>query len=167
MISTLIKTWLAPYETYLWAALAVALTLIGAYFVHHERVVGEQKIISADAAAVAREHAQELKYQAALQAASDKAESYRESMQKGLNDYMAAHPVGPVLMCNQSRGSGSAGLPEATPAHSGDAVSGTGPATVPEVPAGIDIGPDLSTIVRAAGTMATLYRQYQQQPEVK
>lgn len=167
MIGTLIKTWMAPYETYLWAALAVALTLGGAYFVHHERVIGEQKVVAADAAAVAREHAQAVKDQAVIQAMADQAEKNRVATQKSLDDYMSAHPVGAVFVCNQPRSSGSAGLPQVAPAHPSDAVSGAGPATVPAVSTGVDIGPDLATVVRAAGTVATLYRQYQQQPEVK
>jgi hypothetical protein len=167
MIKSLIQSYLAPYETFIWAGLAVLMAVGFAVFVHHERVVGEQKVIAADAAAVAREHAKSILEQQAIQAKADAAEKVRDATQKTLDDYMSAHPVGSVFVCNKPHDSGPTGLPEVSSSNPGDAVSGAGPDPVSAVPSGVDIGPDLSTLVRAAGTVATLYRQYQQQPEVK
>lgn len=167
MIKSIVQAYLAPYETYIWAALAVAMAIGFAAFTHHERAIGEQRVVAADAAAVAREHARAVKDQAAIQAKADAAERDRVTTQKALDDYMSAHPIGSVFVCSNPRRSGPIRLPEAPAAHAGDAVSGAGPNPVPTVSTGIDIGPDLSTLVRAAGTVATLYRQYQQQPEVK
>lgn len=163
MIAALIKTWLAPYETYLWAALAVALTIAGAYFVHHERVIGEQKVIAADAAAQVKIAALVKTQEIALQVEADKAESYRDASQKAVNDYMSAHDVGSVLVCDNPR-RGSSGLSKAAAPVAGSVNPGAGPAPVPEVPgrsASRDIGPALDTIVRAAAAMDGLYQQTQ------
>lgn len=171
MIKTLIQTWLAPYETYLWAGLAVLLTVGGLYFVHHERVIGEQKIIAADAKARAEEHAAMIKIQIGLEARADKAEKERDAAQKDLDDYLFTHPVGTVWVCSPPTNSGR-GLPKVTRPDNSHADPGAGPAPGSEVPRGsqvaaTDIGPELDAIVRSFGTMAGLYREYQEQPQVK
>lgn len=163
MIKTLIQTWLAPYETYLWAALAVALMVSGLYFVHHERVIGEEKVIAADARARATLEAKVAKQTAALQAKADQAEKDRVATQKSLDDYMSAHPIGAVLVCGDPR-RGSAGVQKAPAPAASTGGPSPGPAVVPEVPgrsAPRDIGPALDTLVRAAGAMAGLYSETQ------
>lgn len=158
MIGALIKTWLAPYETYLWAGLAVALTIAGAYFVHHERAIGEQKVLAADAAARAALDAKVKQQTQALQAKADALENARVATQKTLDDYMSAHPVGAVVMCGNAR-SGGTGVSKASGSTNG---SSTGSDVVPEVPgrsAPRDIGPALDTIVRAASALAGYYSE--------
>lgn len=170
MIKTLIQTWLAPYEPYLWAGLAVVLVIGFGVFVHHERVIGEQKIIAADAKAEAKWKDKLAKIQATLQAKADKAEKDRDATQKTLDDYMFAHPVGSVWVCGPPVNSGR-GLPKVTRPDPGHADSQPGPSPGGEVPGGsqvaaTDIGPELDTIVRSFGTMAGLYQEYQRQPTV-
>lgn len=161
MIAALVKTWLAPYEAYLWAGLSIAITLSGVYFVHHERAIGKQELAAADDAARATLDAKVAAKTQALQAKADASENARVATQKALDDYMDAHPVGAVLVCGDSRRSG-AGLPKA-PGSAGGASPGSG--AVSEVPGGgtpRDIGPALDTIVRAAAAMGGLYRETQE-----
>lgn len=163
MIKTLIQTYLAPYETYIWAAIAVLMSVGFALFIHHERVIGEQKVIAADAKAKATLDAKVAQQTKALQDKADASENARVATQKALDDYMSAHPVGTVLVCSNTR-SGGAGVPQA-PNPPTDVRVTPGPAVVPEVPGrstARDIGPALDTIVRAAGAMAGLYRETQE-----
>lgn len=164
MIKALIQTYLAPYETYIWAGLAVLMAVGFAAFIHHERLIGEQKVIAADAAARAVLEAKVQKQQADLQTKADAAEKARVATQKTLDDYMSAHPVGPVLVCSNARSSGS-GVPETTVPTARPGGTGPGPLAVSEVPergATRDIGPALDTIVRAASAMGGLYRETQE-----
>lgn len=161
MIAALIKTWLAPYEVYLWAGLSVALTLGGVYFVHHERAIGKQELAAADNAARVTLDAKVAQQTQALQAKADASENARVATQKALDDYMAAHPIGAVIVCGNPRRSGS-GVPKAT-GPAGDPSSGS--SAVSEMPGGDaprDIGPSLDTIVRAAAAMGGLYRETQE-----
>lgn len=167
MISALIKTWLAPYEAYIWAGLAVLLLAGGLYEVHRQREIGRAEVIAADATARADEHAKVVKLQAQLQAVADKAEGDRDATQKQLDDYRAAHPTGAVFVCHRPgdrvRGAGANASPNPS-----DAIPSAGPAVIPEVPGGTetDVGANLDALVRAAEVMGGLYRQYQQQPVI-
>jgi hypothetical protein len=72
-MSTLIKTWLAPYEVYLWAGLAVLLLVLGVSFVEHERTIGANEVKAADARAVAAETKLKLQVEADAQKTLDPA----------------------------------------------------------------------------------------------
>lgn len=167
MISALIKTWLAPYEAYIWAGLAVLLLAGGLYEVHRQREIGRAEVIAADAAARADEHARVVKLQTQLQVVADKAKGDRDATQAQLDSYRASHPTGAVLLCHRSgdrvRGAGTNASP-----NPGDAVPGTRSAIVSDVPGGAetDVGANLDALVRAAEVMGGLYRQYQQQPVI-
>jgi len=167
MISALIKTWIAPYEVYIWAGLAVILLAGGLYEVHVQREIGRNEVRAADAAARADEHAKVVKLEAQLQAVADKAKGERDATQKQLDDYRAAHPVGAVFVCHKPADS-RWGLPAAAGADPGNAVPSPGPIAVPAVSGGTetDVGADLDALVRAAEVMGGLYRQYQQQPVI-
>jgi hypothetical protein len=161
MIKSLIQAYLAPYETYLWAALAVLMAVGFAAYNHHERAIGEQKVLAADSAARAAAEAQVKKIRDDLQAKADTAEKKRVATQKALDDYMSAHPVGTVLVCSNSR----SGNPRVSAPSSAAVSSPSGPVAIPEVPgrsAPRDIGPALDTIVRAASAMAGFYGETQE-----
>lgn len=162
MISTLIKTWIAPYEAYIWAGLAMLLLIGGLYEVHVQREIGRNEVRAADAAARADEHKKVLQEQAALQAAADKAKGERDATQAQLDAYRAAHPVGAVLLCHRPSDSGQR-LPKATGKDPGPTVPSPGPTAVPQVPGGteVDVGANLDALVRASEIMGGLYRQYQ------
>lgn len=169
MIGTLIKTWLAPYEVYIWAGLAV-LALGGIlYETHVQRDIGRKDVIAADAAARADEHKKIQAAQKILQAKADKAEADRVATEEKLADYQRAHPVGSVWLCGAPNDS-AGGVRPSAPKVAGPKVPGTGPAAVPEVSGRSDpprdVGPQLNTLVSAASKLAGLYREAQSQPEV-
>lgn len=163
----MITAYLKQFEVYIWAGVAV-LVLIGAmYEVHVQREIGRNEVVAADAAARADERAKIAKEQVAVQAKADAAEVAREASDQKFNAYMSAHPVGSIIVCHQPSNQ-PGGLRPASSPNGADAGAGSGPPVVPTVSAGgVDIGPRTGVIVRAAGKMAELYRQYQQQPEVK
>lgn len=129
---------------------------------------GIRKVEVADTLARAAEHDKVVAETYRLQRVADQAKGDRDAVQKTLDAYVDAHPIGPVRLCNPSNQ--PARMPAVPAPHPSDDVPRPGPAPVQEVlgrDAGPDdIGPELATVVRAAGTLAGLYRQYQQQPEV-
>ncbi len=165
MIAALLKTYLAPYEIYIWAALA-AFALGGiVYEAHVQRDIGRKDVIASDAAARADERKKVQAAQAALQAKADKAEADRVATEKKLADYQLAHPVGSVWLCDAPNNS-IGGLHPVAPKVTGSKLPGSGPAPIPEVSGRSDpprdIGPQLNTLVSAASKLAGLYRQEQQ-----
>lgn len=168
MIGTLIKTYLAPYEVYIWAALAV-LSFGGIlYETHVQRDIGRNEVRVQVQKATEAQKEKDAKETARLQVLADKAEADRDTVQKKLDDFGRAHPVGSVWLCGAP---GSVNARPAAPAKKpANAGTGTGSAVVLPVPAvdssPRDIGPDLERLVSAASTMAGLYREFQQQPVI-
>lgn len=154
---------LAPLEPYLWAGLVAALLLGGVYEVHRLEAIGEQKTQLADAKARQEEQAKLAAQTAALQAQADKAAEERDVAQQALKDYMDAHPVGHVFVCRGPTNSGTSVSASPGP-NPGAENSGPGPGAVPQVSAGslgIDIGPSLDAIVRAAAAVSGNYAELQ------
>jgi hypothetical protein len=166
---TEIKAWFASAEAVLWAVGAVALLGWGLWAVHHERDIGRQQVIAADAAARADEDKKIAAQEAAMKAQADQAEKNREATQQTFDAYVAAHPTGPVWVCHGASNNGK--LPGGSAPAGGAAGAGTGSAAVPQVPDGsagasTDISPELDTIVQSAGRLAILYKDAQSQPTV-
>lgn len=163
---TEITAWIKSAEAGLWAAAVVALIGWHLWTVHEAKVTARAEVYAADATARADEDKKIAAQEATMKAQADQAEKTRESTQTAFDSYVSAHPVGAVLMCSPPSDHGQ--LPSGTPQNGGAAGAGTGPASVPKVPAGSrDIGPALDTIVQAAGRLAILYQDAQSQPEVK
>jgi len=155
---------LKPYEPYVWAAAAVAILFGSLALVHHIEQIGAQQEIAKVEAARAAEHIKVVQETADLQAKADKAAEERDAKQNQLDAYMATHPVGAVFVCSHTNSSKPAGVPASTKADPGIAVPSAGSAVVPPVLAGgtgVNIGPALDTLVRAAGAVAGLYQQSQ------
>jgi hypothetical protein len=168
MIGTLIKSYLAPYELYIWAGLAV-LSLGGiVYETHVQREIGRNEVRVQVQKATEAQKEKDAKETARLQALADKAEADRDAVQKKLDNFDVAHPVGSVWLCGPPVSANA--RPAASAKKSADADTRPGPAVVSSVPAvdspPRDIGPDLEVIVSAASKMAGLYREFQQQPVI-
>lgn len=164
MFRQLASKFIAPYEAEILAGAVLLLVVFCMWEVHHQRQIGAAQVIAADAAARADEHAKVLAEEARLQARADSAERDRNAIVKTLQDYARAHPVGSVRLCKP--GNKPAGVPPGGSAAAGTADTGTGSSTVPEVlggSAGVDIGPDVDAILRAAETMGGLYRSRQRE----
>lgn len=130
---------------------------------------GERKVISEDALARAQEHGKVVAENYKLQRIADQAQGERDAVQKSLDDYMLAHPIGAVRLCVQSHQPARvSSAPEVIPSYD-DTRPGSAP--IPEVFTGdtvpLDIGPELATLMRAAGTVAGLYRQAQRDSELR
>lgn len=168
-MGALIAKFIAPYEVYIWAAAAVALLGLGLWAVHHEREIGRQQVIAADAAARVDEDKKIAVQQAALQAAADKAESDRVATQAVFDSYMREHPTGHVFVCHP--GDQQPKSPVLAGQSGGAQSAGTGSGAGLQVPDGsgsqaTDIGPELDTIVQGFGRLAILYKDLQSQPTV-
>jgi hypothetical protein len=154
----------------LYAELAAVVVLLGAFWWYsaHERAIGEAKIVAADAQAITKARAQVAAQTQALQTQADVQAKDANDARNNLDAYMASHPTGAVLVRHQSCGSGP-GMPQVAATHTADGFTSAGPAAVPEVPGGslgtsTDISAELNTLMRAAGQLAILDRQWQQQP---
>ena len=151
---------------------AFVLGAIGAAWITHEIDQGRiNQILLTDATALNKSHTDATVEAARLQANATAADQEKLDATQSLNAYMAAHPVGAVLVCKQPAGHSGQGLPGAPAAATGPAGAGTGPAAVPEVLAGgaseaIDVGPEQRTILQSAAELAIRYRRFQQQPVV-
>lgn len=151
-------------KTYLDIGGAIAFLILVLVIVHHLETVGENRIKAQDAQALQAAQAKMLEQESQMKAQADKAEATRDATQKQLDDFRAANPVGHVFVC--SKAGAPTGVPKATSPQLGNADPGSGPAPVPEVPAGsVDIGTPLDTIVYAAGVLGSLYREYQGYPD--
>lgn len=150
----------------LYAALAAIIGLAGfvTYGYFHLINKGKAEVEAADKAARDDERAKIKVEQAALNHRADEAEAKANATQASFDDYMRNHTVASigVHFCANSSGSGSAGNGEA---NGGNEVPGTGPAVVPAV-SERSLDGAIDTILRASGRLATLYQQYQQQPEI-
>ena len=161
MVAILLSEW----KELAWAAGLIAVLSWGLWAVHHERQIGQQQVIAADAKARKEEQVKVQAETVSLQAAANQAAGDRDAVQKSFDAYMAAHPVGAVIVRGPAACNQSTGLPGAAATHGGNASAGTGPAAVPQVSTGgRDIGPALDTILRASGALAGLYQQFQAQP---
>lgn len=151
-----------PIRLYLEIAAAIVLCAAFALFVHHERVVGEQKIEASDAKALdAAKKAADI--ETALNIArATKADAGADHDQQIIDDYRTAHPEQPVRLCRAANGSQPAVRTAEAP-HSGSLGIGAGPASIPKVldgdqsVAGPDISPNIDAIVRAAERLDVLY----------
>lgn len=75
----MIKTLLAPYETYLWAALAIGLLIGSVILLHHIEDIGANKVIAQDAQIVALQDKLKAKVEADAQLTLDSANSQLET----------------------------------------------------------------------------------------
>jgi hypothetical protein len=153
----------AAWKTYLDIAGFVAFIVLVTIIVHHLEAVGAARIQAQDAAVLAADHAKMIEQEQQWQAKAEAAQEQRDATQKQLEAYMASNPIGHVFLCNPGRPKPA--VPSTAATNPGDASPSSGPAAVPDVPEGTDIGAGLATIVRAAATLDGLYRQYQQQPQ--
>jgi hypothetical protein len=93
-----------------------------------------------------------------------------EDDSKAIAAYIAAHPARPERVCNQN-GGGSQGMRQGHAPVSAPAGGGAGPAAVPKVLGGdedgngdqdgVDVGPGVDVILRAAEALDILYRERQ------
>jgi len=120
---------LAPYESYIWAAAALVALAGGLYFTHHEREVGAQAVIAADAKTVAVQQ----KLNDTVQAAAAVATAISEGVyEKTLATRVTTAPV-PDKLCQFSLGSRTVPGPAGTD-PSGNGPSGNGTSAVPTAP---------------------------------
>jgi hypothetical protein len=158
---------LAPYKLYVAAAGIIVLLLFCWWGYHHIETIGKAKIKAQDAAALVKANEQIARENIVLQAAAVKAAGERDAAQKALSDYIAANPIGPVIVCNKNYRRPS--VSKSAPLAAGNYDTGTGPGVGSQVLTGSlsqgpDISPELDTIVRSFGTLAGLYRELQEQP---
>lgn len=152
----MIKAWLAQYEIYLWAALAVALIILGVITVHHLEQIGVDKEKAAEAKVLA---AQQVHKDEVEQRAKELTDANDISLRKTLG---AAAPSDAftVRVCNA-----------ATPiAVSADGGTGPGsddnPFALPRPVAshgqsqGVDIGPDTESLFSKADGEIAYWRAY-------
>ena len=150
----------------------VVIGAIGAAWITHEIDQGRiNQILLTDATALNKAHTDATVEAARLRGLASAADKEKLDATQSLNAYMAAHPVGAVLVCKQPASHSGQGLPSAPAAATGPAGAGTGPASVPEVLGGsareaIDVGPEQRTILQSAAELAIRYRRFQQQPVV-
>lgn len=154
---------MTPIRLYLEIAAAIVLCAAFALFVHHERVVGEQKIEVSDAKALdAAKKAADI--ETALNIArATKADAGADHDQQIIDDYRTAHPEQPVRLCHAANGSQPA-MPTGEAPHGGPPGAGSSPDLIRAVQdrtAGPDIGPGIDALVQAAGRLATLYTDRQ------
>lgn len=121
---------------------------------------GEARIEATDKAARADERAKVKLEQVDLQHRASLAEAKANATQASFDDYMRNSSVG-FRVCYAPGDSGRGLSGDAGP-NEGNAVPGAGSEVVYAVPAGA-----ANTVLRAAGRLAILYGQYQQQPEIK
>ena len=151
---------------------AFVLGAIGAAWITHEIDQGRiNQILLTDATALNKAHTDATVEAARLQANATAADQEKLDATQSLNAYMAAHPVGAVLVCKQPASHSGQGLSSTPAAATGPAGAGTGPASVPEVLGGsareaIDVGPEQRTLLQSAAELAIRYRRFQQQPVV-
>ena len=151
---------------------AFMLGAIGAAWTTHEIDQGRiNQILLTDATALNKAHTDAAAEAARLQASATAADQEKLDATQSLNSYMAAHPVGAVLVCKQPASHSGQGLSSTPAAATGPAGAGTGPAAVPEVLGGsaseaIDVGPEQRTLLQSAAELAIRYRRFQQQPVV-
>lgn len=160
---SLISKFIAPFELEILAGVILLVVCFCMWEVHHQRQIGAAQVVAGEAKARAEEHVKNVAREAALQKKADDAEADRNEIAKTLAQYAATHPVGSVRLCKPARHP-TVGM--STPGHEngGPNGSGPGPDTVPEVLGGgegVDIGPDVDAILRAAETLGGLYRSTQ------
>ncbi len=161
MISSLIKTWLAPYEVYLWAAVAVLSLVLGVTFVAHERAIGENKVKAADAKAVAIQNKLNAKVEADAQTILNPADS---QLHAALD---APPPVNAVTLRVCPSPPTRSGRPivsaNAGPGSS-SAVQQTGFVREPVAPVsegqGVDVGPTTIQLLAQADAELAYWRKY-------
>lgn len=134
-----------------WIYLGVFVALIGAfaYYTHHERVVGEQKIVAADAIAV--------KKQAAAVAKVESNASVAISSALSAYNAQRAAPLAavPHLVCRAARSGGN------VPGHAGTSGSGHDQTAVPaESTVPFDPAPAVVSDARDADAQITLLQAY-------
>ena len=156
-------TFLLAYWKYL-AGAAVVIGFVAAWSIHGETryragIAAQQEtdrkaLVEAQAAADAKS--------AALQAKVDKAAQEASDALKKYDAYVAAYPLGTIRVCHSTSPSP---LPKTASSSPGSQNTGTGPPVVPPVPTGTpgpDISAGLDSLMRAAATVARLYRESQQ-----
>jgi hypothetical protein len=150
---------LIPFRDWLYIGAIVALIAGGVWYTAHERAIGRAQIEQADLAAKGVLDAQVHADEQIAQKKADEAAGDRRVLQARIDSAIAARPMRPVWLC--SANPGGAGLPQTSGVGSSPVSSGPGPDAVPAM-SERDIGPDLSTLVRAAATVDGLYRERQQ-----
>jgi hypothetical protein len=160
MISNLLKTWLAPYEVYLWAGAAVLLLMLGLAAVHHEREIGANKVKAADAKVMALENQLKAKVEADAQKSLDPANSQ-------LHAALDAPPPDATFSLRVCKPAGASGAKQVVPANGG---SGPGRGSDPQpvrdpvagVPAsdGVDIRPTTEQLLAKADAEIAYWHKY-------
>lgn len=156
---TVIKAYLAQYEVYLWAALAMLLLIGGVVVVHHIEVIGEDKVKAADAKAAAAQviHTQEVE---------QRAQELMATQASQLHTALAAsNPVVPfsLSVCPDTPKTRPVVPSNGTPGPSsvsGQVVRATvaGPATSQ----GVDIAPDTDRVLKQADATVNYWKSYYQ-----
>lgn len=161
---TAILPWIKAYR---WVEVLIVVAIaVGAWlWYRHELLAeGEAKIEAADSAARAEQAQLDAATAARWQDQATQAQKERDDATTAYQAYMAAHPVGAVLVCHtngsgpkpsQAPSAGTGAAPAATSSHPVAAVPTGG------APASTDIGPELDLIVRSAAQMAGLYAECQ------
>lgn len=151
-------------RTYFEIAAALVLAVCFVLFTFHERAVGQQKIEAANDAASAKATAAAVAETTKLKDQAYTAERQAQYAETKLNDYMAAHPVGTVIVCRTANNSG-AGVPAGAPAPGKATDTGTGSSVVSAVPAsapGADLSEGLTELVSSAARLAIIDAERQQ-----
>jgi hypothetical protein len=150
---------------YVEIAAVIVLGVAFGLFVHHERIVGEQKIEASDAKAQDAAKKQADAETALNLERAKKADEGADRAQAAVNQYRHDHPEQPIRLCHADN---RIGLPRPGGAAAAS-VGGAGPQSivVPAVPdrgesEGPDIAPELDALVSAAARLAVLYTDLQQ-----
>ena len=154
----MIKTLLAPYEVYIWAALAFLLLVGGVYEVHHLENIGVQRQLAADAkiADAQRVHAAEVEDRARALMAAEGGKLH--------GAFVAPDPKPPVAVRVCPR----AAAPQLPVPANGGAVTGSAGGS-PDVRVavadgsatqGVDIAPSTEALLDRADAEIAYWRQY-------
>lgn len=154
----MIKTLLAPYELYIWAAIVVLLLLGGVYEVHHLENIGVQRQQAADAklAAAQQVHTEEVEARAQQLAAAAGGQLHTALVAPdpilpvAVRVCPRATPTQSVVPANGSASPGSVGNPAALLRSVADGSTDLG----------VDIAPTTEALLRRADAEITYWRQY-------
>lgn len=154
----MIKTFLAPYEAYIWAAIALLLLIGGVYTVHHLENIGVQRQQAADAKLAAAQIVHKEEVEARAQEFNQAAGSQLHTALVAPNPKPGvvvrvcprAPAPGLVLPTNGSPVAGSAGGQPVVSGSVGSDSSGQG----------MDIAPDTEGLLKRAQAEITYWRAY-------
>ena len=143
---------LIPAKDWLYGGVIVALLIGFGAYTHHERVVGEAKVVAADAAATAKVVAQTAAQTATLKARATMAEQAYDKEHTSIANQPSLEPVRLCINSHASRIVLSAGAAQ-VPGNAGTSPAAPGVQPVPAGDTSVP-GPDISGMLQAFGSAA-------------